>query len=113
MRAGPHLARSGHMSALDPCSSKAWVFSTPESRDPAVGSPDPTQRGLGPDPEVRIALVGALDLALEVRSICTGVRHFPMRVQTHCWYLGVAMRFGLYVQGSGLCSTPLQLPWPC
>jgi hypothetical protein len=25
----------------------------------------------------------------EVRSICTGVRHFPMGVRTHCWYLRV------------------------
>jgi hypothetical protein len=35
------------MSLLDPCLSRAWVFSAPESRDLAAGSPDPTQRGLG------------------------------------------------------------------
>jgi hypothetical protein len=29
---------------------KAWVFFVPESRDPAEGGPDPTQRGLGPVP---------------------------------------------------------------
>ena len=66
------------MPAPDPRLSKAWVFRAPESWDPAVGSPDPTQRGLGPDPEVRVALAGVLDLAPEVRSTCTGVRHFPM-----------------------------------
>jgi hypothetical protein len=38
-----------------------------------VGSLDPTQRGLGPDPEVRATLTGFLDLAPEVRPTCTGV----------------------------------------
>jgi hypothetical protein len=41
MRTGPHQAGPGHVSAPDPCLSKAWVFSVPESRDPVVGSPDP------------------------------------------------------------------------
>jgi hypothetical protein len=53
--------------------SKAWVFPAPESWDPAMGSPDPTQRDPGPDPEVRATLAGVLDLAPEVRSTCTGV----------------------------------------
>jgi hypothetical protein len=37
----------GHVSALDPRLAliKAWVFFVPESRDPAVSGPDPTQRG--------------------------------------------------------------------
>jgi hypothetical protein len=41
---------SGHMSASDPrlASIKVWVFFVPESWDPAVSGPDPTQRG--PDP---------------------------------------------------------------
>jgi hypothetical protein len=43
-----------------------------------VGSLDPTQRGPGPDPEVRAALAGVLDLAPEVWPTCTVVRHFPM-----------------------------------
>jgi hypothetical protein len=89
MRACPHQAGPRHMLAPDPCLSKAWVFSAPESRDLAVGSPDPTQRGPGPDPEVRAPLAGVLDLAPEVRSTCTGVQHFPMGVRTHCWHLGV------------------------
>jgi hypothetical protein len=54
-----------------------------------VGSPDPTQRGPGPDPKVRVVLAGVLDLAPEVWSTCTGVRHFPMGVWTHSWHLGV------------------------
>jgi hypothetical protein len=47
MRTSPHQAGPGHMLAPDPCLSKAWVFSAPESRDPAVGSLDSTQRGPG------------------------------------------------------------------
>jgi hypothetical protein len=39
-----HTIRSGHVSAPDPRLAliKAWVFSIPESRDPAVSGPDPT-----------------------------------------------------------------------
>jgi hypothetical protein len=43
-----------------------------------MGSLDPMQRDPGPDPKVRAVLVGVLDLAPEVWSICTGVRRFPM-----------------------------------
>jgi hypothetical protein len=63
MRTGPHQAGPGHVSAPDPCLSKVWVFSALESRDPAVDSPDPTQRGLGPVPRVWVTLAGVLDLA--------------------------------------------------
>jgi hypothetical protein len=89
MRTCLHQAGPEHISAPDPCLSKAWVFSAPESWDPIVSSLDPTQRGPGPDPEVRVALTGVLDLVPEVRSTCTGVRYSPMGVRTHCWYLGV------------------------
>jgi hypothetical protein len=58
MRIGPHQAGPRHVSTPGPCLSKAWVFSVPESQDPAVGSPDPTQRGLGPVPGIRVAPVG-------------------------------------------------------
>jgi hypothetical protein len=61
MRTGPHQAGPGHVLALDPCLSKAWVFSVLESRDPAVGSPDPTQRGLGPASGVLVTPVGVSD----------------------------------------------------
>jgi hypothetical protein len=39
-----YMVRSGHVSALDARLAliKAWVFSVPESRDPAVSDPDPT-----------------------------------------------------------------------
>jgi hypothetical protein len=53
---------------------KAWVFSVPESRDPAVSGPDPTQRG--PDPIL-------------------GVWFVPVEV------LDLTRRPGLYIQGSG------------
>jgi hypothetical protein len=74
MRTGLHQAGPGHVSAPDPCLSKAWVFSVPESRDPAVGSPDPHIEGSETRSGVRVALVGVLDLA---------------------------RRFGLHIQGSG------------
>ena len=73
-----YMVWSGHVSAPDPRLAliKAWVFFVPESRDPSVSGPDPTQRGPGPVPGVRVVPV-------EARSICTGVRHFPMGVRTH------------------------------
>jgi hypothetical protein len=67
----------GHVSAQDPRLAliKAWVFFVPESRDPAVSGPNPTQRGPGPIPGVRFALAGVLDLT---------------------------QRFGPHIQGSGI-----------
>jgi hypothetical protein len=67
---------SGHVSAPDHRMAliKAWVFFVPESRDPAVSGPDPTQRGPEPIPGVRFAPVEVLDLT---------------------------RRSGLYIQGSG------------
>jgi hypothetical protein len=52
------------VSAPDPCLAliKAWVFSVPESRDPAVSGPDPTQRGPEPILGVRFMPVEVLDL---------------------------------------------------
>jgi hypothetical protein len=41
---------------------KAWVFSVPESQDPAVSGPDPTQRGPDPILGVQFAPVDVLDL---------------------------------------------------
>ena len=59
-----YTIRSGHVSALDPRLAliKAWVFSVPESRDPAVSGPDPTQRGPERILVVRFAPVEVLDL---------------------------------------------------
>jgi hypothetical protein len=52
------------VSASDPCLAliKAWVFSVPESRDPAMSGPDPRQRGPNPILGVRFAPVEVLDL---------------------------------------------------
>jgi hypothetical protein len=46
---------SGHVSALVPRLAliKVWVFFVPESRDPAVSGPNPTQRGPEPIQGVR------------------------------------------------------------
>jgi hypothetical protein len=57
------MIRSRHVSALDPRLAliKAWVFSVPESRDPAVSGPDPTQRGPDPIRGVRFAHVEVVD----------------------------------------------------
>jgi hypothetical protein len=77
MRTGPHRARPGHVSAPDACLSKVWVFSVPESRDPAVGSPDPTQSGSGPDPGVWVTPVGVLDLARRPGLHVQGSNTFP------------------------------------
>jgi hypothetical protein len=41
---------------------KVRVFFVPESRDPVVSGPDPTQRGLGPIQGVRFVPVEVLDL---------------------------------------------------
>ena len=58
-----YTIRSGHVLALDPRLTliKAWVFSVPESRDPAVSGLDPTQRGPDPILGVRFAHVEVLD----------------------------------------------------
>jgi hypothetical protein len=68
------------MEAPDPCLSliKAWVFSVPESRDPAVSGPDHIQRGLDPIREVRLSYVEVLDHTRSPGFVYAGVRHFPM-----------------------------------
>jgi hypothetical protein len=77
MRTGLHQAGPRHMSAPNPCLSKAWVFSVPESRDPVVGSPNPTQRSPKPVPGVRVAPVGVLDLARRSGLHVQGSDTFP------------------------------------
>jgi hypothetical protein len=77
---------SEHVSAPDPLLAliKAWVFFVPESWDPAVSGPDPTQRGSRTHPRGPVCARGGPGPYPEVRSIYTGVRHFPMGVRTHC-----------------------------
>jgi hypothetical protein len=74
-----YTAWSGHVSAPDPrlVLIKVRVLFAPESRDPVVSGPDPTQRG-------PVRARGGPGPYLEVRSVYTGVRHFPMGVRTHC-----------------------------
>jgi hypothetical protein len=70
---------SGHVSAPGPRLAliKAWVFFVPESRDPAVSGPDPTQRGLGPVPGVRFAPAEVLDLTRRSSLYIQGPDTFP------------------------------------
>jgi hypothetical protein len=46
------------MSSPDPFKGRVRVFRVPESRDPALISPDPTQKGPGPISEVRPSRMG-------------------------------------------------------
>jgi hypothetical protein len=56
---------------------KAWVFFVPESRDPAEGGPDPTQRGPGPVPGVRSVPTEVLDPARRSGTDMQGSDTFP------------------------------------
>ena len=70
---------SGHVSAPDPRLAliKAWVFFVPESRDPAEGGPDPTQRGPGPVPGVRSVFAEVLDPTRRSGPYMQGSDTFP------------------------------------
>jgi hypothetical protein len=70
---------SGHVSVMDPrlVLIKAWVFFVPESRDPAVSGPDPTQRGPEPIPGVWSAPVEVLDLTQRSGLYIQGSDTFP------------------------------------
>jgi hypothetical protein len=86
---------SRHVSAPDPrmVLIKAYVFFVPEFRDLAVSGPDPTQRG-------PVRARGGSGPYPEVQSAYTGVRHFPMRVRTHCLWPRGSPR-AVHVVGSG------------
>ena len=70
---------SEHVSAPDPRLAliKTWVFFVPESRDPAVSGPDPTQRGPEPILGVRFAPVEVLDLTWRSGPYIQGSGTFP------------------------------------
>jgi hypothetical protein len=106
MRIGPHHAGPGHVSTSDPCRtlSKVWVFFVPESRDPAVGDPDPTQRGLGPVPEVQVAPVGVLVLSRWSGLPVQGSDTFP-------WGSGPTVDILEYIVFSGHVVTPEPSTW--
>jgi hypothetical protein len=74
-----YTIRSGHVSASDLHLAliKVWVFSVPESRDPAVSGPDPTRRGLDPTLGVRFAPVEVLDLIRRPVLYIQGSDTFP------------------------------------
>jgi hypothetical protein len=74
-----YTIRSGHVLALDPRLAliKAWVFFGPESRDPALGGPDPSQRGPGPILGVRFEPVEVLDLTRRPGLYIQGSDTFP------------------------------------
>jgi hypothetical protein len=70
---------TGHVSASDPrlVLIKVRVLFVPESRDPVVNGPDPTQRGLGPIPGARFAPVEVLDLTWGSGPYIQGSGPFP------------------------------------
>jgi hypothetical protein len=74
-----HTVWSGHVSAPDPrlVLIKVRVSFVPESRDPAVSGPDPTERGPGPVSGVRIVPVEVLDLARRSGPYMQGSSTFP------------------------------------
>jgi hypothetical protein len=87
-RAPCHVAASGSRSVNDKVRTratpdprlvliKAWAFSVPESRDPAMSGPDPTWRGLDPIRGVRFAPVGVLDLTRRPGLYIQGSDTFP------------------------------------
>jgi hypothetical protein len=56
-----------------------------------VGGPDPIRGGGGFESHSRgpVHTSGGPRPILEVRTIYLGVRHLPMGVRVHCYYLGV------------------------
>jgi hypothetical protein len=99
MWTGPHQAGPRHVSAPDPYLSKVSVFSVLESRDPAVGSPDPTQRGPGPIPGVWVTPVGVLDLARRSGLYVQASSAFP-------WGSGPTVGILVYIVFPGHVATP-------
>jgi hypothetical protein len=102
-----YTIRSGHVSALDPRLAliKAWVFSVPKSRDPAVSGPDPTQRGPDPILGVQFAPVEVLDLTRRPSLYIQGSDTFP-------WGSGLTVDtfeyifFSGHMVGSGAVAGP-------
>jgi hypothetical protein len=70
---------SGHVSAPDHCLAltKAYVFFVPESWDPVVSGPNPTQRGLEPILGVQFAPVEVLNLTRRSDPYIQGSGTFP------------------------------------
>jgi hypothetical protein len=97
---------SGHVSALDPRLAliKAWVFFVPESRDPVVSGPDPTQRGPEPILGVRFAPVEVLELTRRSGLYIQGSDTFP-------WGSGPTVDTLVYIVFSGHVAAPEPSTW--
>jgi hypothetical protein len=83
---------------------KAWVFFIPESRDPAVSCPDPTQRGPEPILGVRFAPVEVPDLS----------RKSDLHIQgssTPPWGSGLTVDTLEYIIFSGHVAAPELSTW--
>jgi hypothetical protein len=101
-----YTVRSGHVSAPDPRLAliKAWVFSVPESWDPAVSGPDPTQSGPEPILGVRFAPVEVLDLTRGPGLYIQGSNTFP-------WGSGLTVDTLEYIIFSGHVAVPELSTW--
>jgi hypothetical protein len=83
---------------------KAWVFSVPESRDPAVSGPDPTQRGPEPILGVQFVPVEVLDLTWGPGLYIQGSGTFP-------WGSGLTVDTLEYIIFSGHVVAPEPSMW--
>jgi hypothetical protein len=83
---------------------KAWVFFVPESRDPAVSGPDPTQRGPESILGVRFAPVEILDLTRRSSLYIQGSGTFP-------WGSGPTVDTLGYIVFSGHVAAPEPHTW--
>jgi hypothetical protein len=101
-----YMVWSGHVSAPDLRLAliKAWVFFVPESRDPAVSGPDPTQRGPEPILGVQFAPVEVLDLTLRSGMYTQGSGTFP-------WGSGPTVDTLEYIVFSGHVAAPEPSTW--
>jgi hypothetical protein len=101
-----YMVRSEHVSAPDPSQAliKAWVFFAPESQDPAVSGPDPTQRGPEPILGVRFAPVEVLDLTRRSGPHIQGSGTFP-------WGSELTVDTSEYIIFSGHVAVPEPSMW--
>jgi hypothetical protein len=97
---------SGHVSAPDPrlVLIKVWVLFVPESRDPVVSGPDPTQRGSRPILGVRFVPVEVLDLTRRSGPYVQGSNIFP-------WGSGPTVDILEYIVFSGHVATRESSTW--
>jgi hypothetical protein len=99
-----YTVRSGHVSALDPRLAliKAWVFFVPESLDPAVSGPNPTQRG--PEPIVQFVPVEVPTLSRRSGLHIQGFDTFP-------WGSGLTVDTLEYIIFSSHVAAPEPSTW--